>query len=442
VRALHECHPGAVYLHAGRQYLVEALESEERRVLAESAELDYFTTPLTEKETEILEVLEEKSVGPLQAWLGRLKVTERVVGFERKRIHGQETIDQTPLDLPPVEFETVGLWWAAPRALEETLRRRGEHFLGSLHASEHAGISLFPILALCDRGDIGGISYPLHPQMGTGAVFIYDGHPGGVGIAARGFEDLTDLLGRVQLLIEGCPCETGCPSCVQSPKCGNGNRPLDKAGAARALRLVLGKEEPVVEWGEAVVVTLVDPHPYPSPVMPSPGEGEPPPAQEAHPLPPGRETLMPQAAPERGENSVGAALCGRPGWVGVPGPEQAPSQGGHIGPPLQASSLFSEQRAEIEGPGHRHAHLRTGREIPFTPLRIESPLLPAFSPLARGGHDGRGGQGVRVREGERSTILFDLETLRSATDVGGWDKAHRMGVAIGVLCFLEEGRFE
>ncbi len=290
VRVLHECHPGAVYLHAGRQFLVEALEREERRVQAKLADLDYFTTPLTEKETEILEVLEERTDGPLQAWLGRLKVTERVVGFERKRIHGQETIDQTPLDLPPVEFETVGLWWAAPKAVEETLRRLGEHFLGSLHASEHAGISLFPLLALCDRGDIGGISYPLHPQIGTGAVFIYDGHPGGVGIAARGFEDLRDLLGRVLALIEGCVCETGCPSCVQSPKCGNGNRPLDKPGAARTLRLLLGLEAPAVAWGEAVTVNLAaeieplglsplpDPHPLtPSPdpsLPPSPGEGE------------------------------------------------------------------------------------------------------------------------------------------------------------------------
>jgi DEAD/DEAH box helicase domain-containing protein len=307
----------------------------------------------------------------------------------------------------------VGLWWAAPRALEETLRRRGEHFLGSLHASEHAGISLFPILALCDRGDIGGISYPLHPQMGTGAVFIYDGHPGGVGIAARGFEDLTDLLGRVLFLIEGCPCETGCPSCVQSPKCGNGNRPLDKAGAARTLRLLLGQEEPVVEWGEAVTVTLVaDPHPDPSPVPshpPFPGEGEPPPTQEAQPLPPGIEI---------------------PGYQQPSHPGLSPGQGRP-----QVARDFNPGRApaETEGPGHRHAHLRTGLETPSEPLQISSPLLPAF-PLSRVG------RGVGVRE--RNTILFDLETLRSATDVGGWDKAHRMGVAIGVLCFLEEGRFE
>ncbi|HTG33128.1 MAG TPA: DEAD/DEAH box helicase [Thermoanaerobaculia bacterium] len=398
VRALHECHPGAVYLHAGRQFLVSALEREERRALAEAADLDYFTTPLTEKETEILEVLEEKSVGPLQAWLGRLKVTERVVGFERKRIHGQEVIDQTPLDLPPVEFETVGLWWAAPRPAEETLRQRGEHFLGSLHASEHAGISLFPILALCDRGDIGGISYPLHPQMGTGAVFIYDGHPGGVGIAARGFEDLTDLLGRVLLLIEGCPCEKGCPSCVQSPKCGNGNRPLDKPGAARVLRLLLGREEPAVPWGEAVKVTLV----------------------------------VAEEAPASDTDFVGAGLV--PARVGVPDHEKD----GDKPRPYVPSAVISEQEASEASlldnfaPGGRHAHLRTGPAPAFEPIRAE-PFLLQRSVLM---------PARKVENGCQGTVLFDLETLRSAADVGGWHKAYRMGVAVGVVCFLEEGRVE
>jgi DEAD/DEAH box helicase domain-containing protein len=336
--------------------------------------------------------LEEKSEGPLQAWLGHLKVTERVVGFERKRIHGQETIDQTPLDLPPVEFETIGLWWAAPRAAEETLRRLGEHFLGSLHASEHAGISLFPILALCDRGDIGGISYPLHPQIGTGAVFIYDGHPGGVGIAARGFADLTDLLGRVLLLIEGCPCETGCPSCVQSPKCGNGNRPLDKPGAARVLRLLLGREEPAVGWGEAVRINLAAEGPLPEPHPPAPS----------------------------------------------PFPSLPPSQG-------EGEKDEEEETQAAAGPGDRHAHLRIGPPMPADPLRIESSLLMRSFPLSqrgREGGDGREGQGVKVREGGTGTVLFDIETLRSAADVGGWHKAYRMGVAVGVVCHLEEGRLE
>ncbi len=372
---LHECHPGAVYLHAGRQYLIEALEREERRVQAVAADLDYFTTPLTEKETEILEVLEERSDGPLHAWLGRLKVTERVVGFERKRIHGQETIDQKPLDLPPVEFETVGLWWAAPRAVEETLRRLGEHFLGSLHASEHAAISLFPLLALCDRGDIGGISYPLHPQIGTGAVFIYDGHPGGVGIAARGFEDLPDLLGRVRLLIEGCPCEKGCPSCIQSPKCGNGNRPLDKPGAARVLRLLLGLEEPAVEWGEAPAVQL---------------------AAEIEPL----EPLPLEMAAE------------------------VTSASPHLpSPPLPA----------LRPPGRGEEGERRVKRTEHEPIRAEPSILQrAISFFTR----------RKEPELDPHTVLFDIETLRSAADVGGWGFCHRMGVAVGVVCHLEDGRFE
>ncbi|HEX9942171.1 MAG TPA: DEAD/DEAH box helicase [Thermoanaerobaculia bacterium] len=418
VRVLHECHPGAVYLHAGRQYLVEALEREERRVKAVAADLDYFTTPLTEKETEILEVLEEKSDGPLQAWLGRLKVTERVVGFERKRIHGQETIDQTPLDLPPVEFETVGLWWAAPRPVEETLRRQGEHFLGSLHASEHAGISLFPILALCDRGDIGGISYPLHPQIGSGAVFIYDGHPGGVGIAARGFADLKDLLGRVLALIEGCPCEKGCPSCVQSPKCGNGNRPLDKLGAARALRLLLGLEEPAVAWSEPVCVNLamaVEPIEEMAAEMTARGFLTRPGAPAREPSPPGP---LSRAAGE-GERDHDGEEDSSPlggGWT----------QGGRLGggPP------------GVDSPNRRHQNLRSGPAAPAAPIRAEPSILQrAISFFTRR---------ERRREPEREphTMLFDLETLRSAADVGGWGYAHRMGVAIGVVCHLEEGRFE
>ncbi len=241
VRVLHECHPGAVYLHAGRQYLVEALDHDGRRALAVPAEVDYFTTPLTEKDTEVLEVLGERQRGALAARLARLRITERVVGFERKRVHGQEVLDQHPLELPPVVFETVGLWWVAPHTLELTLRRAGRHFAGALHASEHAAISLLPLVALCDRGDVGGMSFPFHPQVGSGAVFLYDGHPGGIGIAARAYAELPELLGRVLELLRSCPCDEGCPSCVQSPKCGNCNRPLDKAGAAWTLELLLAR---------------------------------------------------------------------------------------------------------------------------------------------------------------------------------------------------------
>lgn len=385
VRVLHECHPGAVYLHAGRQFLVEALEREERRVRAAAADLDYFTTPLTEKETEVLEVLERRGDGPLRAWLGRLKVTEWVVGFERKRIFGQETIDRAQLDLPPVEFETVGLWWQAPRAFEETLRQAGEHFLGSLHASEHAAISLFPLLALCDRGDIGGISYPFHPQVGSGAVFIYDGHPGGVGIAARGFAELDTLLSQVLSLIGSCPCPEGCPSCIQSPKCGNGNRPLDKSGAARILRLLLGLEAPVVALQPPPAIDLRPPPPAPV------DSGE----ERAGPEPRAASSLAPLIAPEAGLPDA---------------PEIVP------GVPEMGRDPRRERR--------RHAEkFNRGGWLDERPARAGPPVSDLHRRCPK-------------------TVLFDLETLRSAAEVGGWNRCHRMGVAVGVVCHLEEGRFE
>ena len=163
IRAQRECHPGAVYLHAGRQFLVRELDLDAGKAHAKVANLDYYTVPLTEKETRILEILDRGQRGPLHSWLGHLEVTETVVGYERKRIQNRETLDRHPLELPPVQFETVGLWWSAPRRLEDTIRDSGRHFMGSLHAAEHAAISLMPLLVVCDRGDIGGISIPLHP---------------------------------------------------------------------------------------------------------------------------------------------------------------------------------------------------------------------------------------------------------------------------------------
>jgi DEAD/DEAH box helicase domain-containing protein len=410
VRALHECHPGAVYLHAGRQYLVEALEREERRVRAVAADLDYFTTPLTEKQTEILEVLRPSSpaapaalaapadagapAGPLVACLGRLKVTEWVVGFERKRVHGQETIDRTPLELPPVEFETVGLWWQAPRHFEETLRRAGEHFLGALHAGEHAAISLFPLLALCDRGDIGGISYPFHPQVGCGAVFIYDGHPGGVGIAARGYEDLAGLLARVLEMIAGCPCEAGCPSCIQSPKCGNGNRPLDKAGAMRILRLLLGMEEPAVSPVAAL------------PLLP--------------PTPTATATDDPRVP---ATSAAGAADPAASATAASATPASA-----------AAAAAAADGAAELTEPD-------SWRRARLPSVLVSGPEQDAPATATTPGPRWLSPEQARRHRELPQTLLFDVETLRSAAEVGGFGNCHRMGVAVAVACFLEEGRF-
>ncbi|MCZ6507603.1 MAG: DEAD/DEAH box helicase, partial [Acidobacteria bacterium] len=256
IRVLHECHPGAIYLHAGEQYLVRQLDLDHHQVFVEPVTVEYFTTPRSRKETEILEVLETRRDGRLSSGLGRLRVTEWVVGYERRRITGRETIDAHELDLPPIRMETVGLWWWAPAAIQRSLEELEEDFMGALHASEHAAISLMPVLAVCDRGDIGGISLPMHPQLGSGGVFIYDGHAGGVGIAARVFRELPELLDRVLDLIAGCDCDEGCPACIQSPRCGNGNRPLDKSGAVRALRLLRGLDEPSSPWIEAPEIEI------------------------------------------------------------------------------------------------------------------------------------------------------------------------------------------
>ncbi len=231
VRAFLECHEGALYLHQGQQFEVLELDRDRRRVAARRVERDYYTQVLSEKETEILEVLSSRRTPGYRVSLGRLRVTQEFKEYVRRRISDQQKISSHPLDLPPVVYETVGVWWEIPDAVREEAAREGFHFMGSIHATEHAAISLFPLLTICDRNDIGGISYPAHPQTGGSAVFIYDGYPGGIGLAAKGFEQIEALLERTRSLLASCDCEDGCPSCIHSPKCGSGNHPLDKAGA-------------------------------------------------------------------------------------------------------------------------------------------------------------------------------------------------------------------
>jgi DEAD/DEAH box helicase domain-containing protein len=242
-RAVHECHPGAIYLHQGQQYEVTGLDLAQRKVQARPVEVDYYTQTSGEKETEILHCEEMRDVRKTVARLGRLKVTERIVGYEKRRIFGQDRIGSYPLDLPPHTFETQGLWFEVPEALRDYVKQAppgGLHFMGGIHAIEHAMIGLFPLFALCDRGDVGGISHTFHPQVGRPAVFIYDGYPGGIGLAERCYRVLEELLRDTLALVRDCPCETGCPSCIHSPKCGSGNKPLDKAAAILTLEGLLG----------------------------------------------------------------------------------------------------------------------------------------------------------------------------------------------------------
>jgi DEAD/DEAH box helicase domain-containing protein len=166
----------------------------------------------------------------MEVAFGEIEVTEQVVAYERKTISGQERIELVPLDLPPTTFATEAVWYLPePHQLAELDEM--PRLLGTLHAAEHAMIAILPLWAMCDRWDIGGLSTNIHPQTGRPTVFVYDGHPGGVGITERGFESFEGWALDTAAMIRGCPCSDGCPSCVQSPKCGNLNEMLDKRGA-------------------------------------------------------------------------------------------------------------------------------------------------------------------------------------------------------------------
>jgi len=243
-RALSDCHAGAIYLHRGRQFVIRRLDLEKGNAWASPFEASYFTKPMVEKETEIIETRKQRPVGNFILKMGLLKVTETIVGFQKRNTFTQETLSQHPLDLPPHVFETVGLWLELPVGIMDEVVAEGLHFMGGIHAVEHAMIAIFPLFALCDRDDIGGISTTLHPQVRGPAVFLYDGYPGGVGLCERGFEVMEDLLERTRRTVAQCPCEEGCPSCIHSPKCGSGNKPLDKEACLRVLDRLLSGPPP------------------------------------------------------------------------------------------------------------------------------------------------------------------------------------------------------
>jgi DEAD/DEAH box helicase domain-containing protein len=233
-RAFTTIHPGAVYLHLGRSYEVEALDVAGRRAIVSAFDGDWYTRPKKETEIYIERIREQREVAGVQLHFGEVSVTEQVIAFQRVSISEQEPIDIVALELPEQSFVTQALWYVLPERLSGALPP--DALLGSLHATEHGQIAVLPLIAMCDRWDIGGLSTNVHFQTGRATIFIYDGHPGGVGITLRGYEQFERLLGDAERLIDECPCESGCPSCVQSPKCGNLNEPLHKAGALELMR--------------------------------------------------------------------------------------------------------------------------------------------------------------------------------------------------------------
>ena len=255
--AFSQIHPGAIYLHQGESYLITELDLARHTAAAMLTSVNYYTQtkeitdirvatltyPLCNEFSSSLQEREKvrvKDCRGVKVYLGDVDVTTTVIGFKKKRQFTEEVIGEESLDLPPQSFPTKALWFDLPQKAIDRIVEAGLDFYGGLHACEHAAIGILPLFALCDRNDIGGVSTPFHPDTGKAQIFIYDAYPGGIGIAEKGFEEVEKLWQATLKLIEECPCQDGCPSCIQSPKCGNNNQPLDKEAAIILLQELTG----------------------------------------------------------------------------------------------------------------------------------------------------------------------------------------------------------
>jgi DEAD/DEAH box helicase domain-containing protein len=243
-RSHFSVHPGAIYLHQGEQFEVNELDLEAKVALVRSSDADYYTQSRDITDIEVLRAIEETTIESTPAFFGEVSVTRQVTGYVRKLHVTGEIIDEVPLSLPPQTLVTKALWWAIPPRVIADAAVSAAALPGAAHAAEHAAIGLLPLIATCDRWDVGGVSTAFHPDTASCAIFIYDGYPGGAGIVERGFRSERRLLEATLETVANCVCARGCPSCVQSPKCGNGNDPLDKAGAISLLSAILGRK-----WG-------------------------------------------------------------------------------------------------------------------------------------------------------------------------------------------------
>jgi DEAD/DEAH box helicase domain-containing protein len=237
-------HDGAVYVHQGETYVVRRLDLEAHVALVVRDAPPWTTQARTVTDVRLLETVRQRQWGEVTVSFGVARVTSQVVSYLRRQAVSGEVLGEEPLDLPPRDLTTKAVWWSAPAPALEAAGVAAADLPGALHAAEHAAIGLLPLLATCDRWDVGGVSTALHPDTGAPTVVVHDGHPGGAGFAERGYAVMRQWLQATADVIAACECPAGCPSCVQSPKCGNGNDPLDKAGASRLLRLLLRSASP------------------------------------------------------------------------------------------------------------------------------------------------------------------------------------------------------
>lgn len=230
-RVFREAFPGAIYLHRGMQYKISELLLEERKAICREVDVQYYTQARSKDKTEVIGQIETREMRKFTISRGTLRMKNRVIGYDRKDIFNRTRISRHDLDMPEYIFETEGLWFKIDEDIQVAIENGYYDLAGTLHAFEHVTIACMPLFALCDKGDIGGLSYTFYPQFKEPAIFIYDGYEGGVGLTKRCFDVTGEWLAKALEIVSECPCESGCPSCVQDPQCGSGNQPLDKEGA-------------------------------------------------------------------------------------------------------------------------------------------------------------------------------------------------------------------
>lgn len=230
-RVFREAFPGAIYLHRGRQYMVTDLDLKDKKVFCREIDVNYYTHALSREDTEILREKEVKRLERFTVRWGEIRMTQRVIGYEKRNIFDRTRLSRQEISMPEYVFDTEGLWIILEKGLASSIEASGYDLAGTLHATEHATIACMPLFALCDKGDIGGLSYTIYPSLGKPVIFIYDGYEGGVGLTKRAFDVIEEWFKTALTIIKECPCEEGCPSCVQDPQCGSANQPLNKEGA-------------------------------------------------------------------------------------------------------------------------------------------------------------------------------------------------------------------
>ena len=499
-RAWRETHVGAVYLHRGRSYVIEEMDPAEGRIRARQAKVDWFTRVRGHKSTDILEELERRPLGRGVVCRGRLRIIDTITGYEKRHTRDNRLLTIVPLEAPPQVFETEGLWYVFPESCRRRLEEAFLHFMGSIHACEHTAIGMLPLLVMADRNDFGGISIPLHPQTGLACVFIYDGLPGGAGLTRQAFSHARELLEVCAAVIEACPCEDGCPSCVHSPKCGSGNRPISKAGALCLIRDLLAPGAGAE--GEALCASLrISPPPELLPPRPVEAVAAPvpPPVPDMAAImaawagqgPAANSGRAPAAVAPPEEGRTGRAGTGDVSFTGQDAPATdsremrtaaTPSTDG-TGRQAQSLATFGQVMTGSgdgavpgAGGGRREAPLSRAGDMPGagtataadgtrsaaaevpTPGALPSGMVAdgraappmageggawgtGLSAIAAGGVASGMGSGTAARPAPgvgavgrppAQYLVFDVETRRSAAEVGGWHRADRMGVSIAV----------